>query len=620
MPGSDEAARGGVEIYSASPSFLISAGGMFLNSGYGNDAWHLKDVAIAQSTTLIPTLAEPKYHELIRFDPYPDMFRGQNVGVHLGFACGANLQIPDVWYHVTASAPQGPWTFLNLNADLGQLHAGEPDPDGEFAGEEALGPLGFYVAAYRTAPAPSSAPSGDHPPPESLGMLYAMEAGQAANPVMAFDAFVAATTSRNQLPLQLEYGHEYDFHTADDHTFTCRLAPTGTPYAAQVLRVDSVALPGDLSQGPLVGGRWMNAPGLHDGRVVVEAPDCEVALVLDSRDKQHPTRTDADLACAQVRVDRGRAIMALAETHRSRAGHAASPRDSLREDRAAKELLDSFAPPDPILADYRTLIARALHDLAVRLLAVGRTDDGIASARAALAAYRLAATSDGAPLAGIAGDLTELTRVFGSLGLSADSLDATELAVELLSRTVSGEDANAVDQQALADAQHTLALRLVETGQDEKAASTAEAAIHSYHVAAGLPDADLHGIVGQLTELGTEMSHHSLTAPAADAYLAGVNLWRSALPPDRSSVEQLTDFADALHNLTLRLAESARPAEATTAAEEAIRTYLQAGMLPGAMSDAIVAELLTLARELTAHELSAPAADAQAAAHTLQPA
>jgi photosystem II stability/assembly factor-like uncharacterized protein len=93
VPTSGEQAEGGVEIYYKSPSFLLTAGGMFLNSGYGHDEFtHYKQAAIAQSTTLLPTRADVKFADLIRFDPYPDKRRAVNTGVHLGFACGANLR------------------------------------------------------------------------------------------------------------------------------------------------------------------------------------------------------------------------------------------------------------------------------------------------------------------------------------------------------------------------------------------------------------------------------------------------------------------------------------------------------------------------------------------------
>jgi hypothetical protein len=108
-----ENAEGGLEIYFKSPSFLISAGGSFLNSGYGKDelgrpiknAW--EQTSRAQATTLIPTRAEVAFADLIRFEPWPDppeepsskpgepeRFHtlAVNTAVGPGIACGPNLR------------------------------------------------------------------------------------------------------------------------------------------------------------------------------------------------------------------------------------------------------------------------------------------------------------------------------------------------------------------------------------------------------------------------------------------------------------------------------------------------------------------------------------------------
>jgi hypothetical protein len=95
LPGTDDQADGGVEIYYKSPSFLLTAGGMFLNSGYGGDETpfsNFEQTAIAQATSLLPTRKYVKFADLIRFEPYPDERRAVNTAVHRGFACGANLR------------------------------------------------------------------------------------------------------------------------------------------------------------------------------------------------------------------------------------------------------------------------------------------------------------------------------------------------------------------------------------------------------------------------------------------------------------------------------------------------------------------------------------------------
>ncbi|MFD8220929.1 hypothetical protein ACFV2U_46535 [Streptomyces sp. NPDC059697] len=124
LPKSGETADAGIEIYYRSPSFMISAGGCFLNSGYGSDevefntgigfidkikkAWI--ETSRAQATTLIPTgVPALRFSDCIRFDPYPDpainpefkdaadnvlVFHttAVNMGVNRGIAAGGNLR------------------------------------------------------------------------------------------------------------------------------------------------------------------------------------------------------------------------------------------------------------------------------------------------------------------------------------------------------------------------------------------------------------------------------------------------------------------------------------------------------------------------------------------------
>jgi hypothetical protein len=129
LRGSTDIADGGLEIYYNSPSFLLSAGGMFLNSGYGHDEFDIgvqawEQTSRAQATTLIPTRADTKFADLIRFEPYPDPLvdpyaddpkdpdtlhaRAVNIGVHRGLAAGANLRPAEkktVLEHSTSSSP-----------------------------------------------------------------------------------------------------------------------------------------------------------------------------------------------------------------------------------------------------------------------------------------------------------------------------------------------------------------------------------------------------------------------------------------------------------------------------------------------------------------------------------
>ena len=142
---SPDVAESALEIYYRSPSFLISAGGMFLNSGYGNDeygqpikpAW--RDTARAQATTLIPARANVRFHDLLRFEPYPDRYVdpyakapdydddeaerwrtfGVNTGVAHGLAAGANLRPAE---KVTLTTTASSSTFPALAPHDGGLY------------------------------------------------------------------------------------------------------------------------------------------------------------------------------------------------------------------------------------------------------------------------------------------------------------------------------------------------------------------------------------------------------------------------------------------------------------------------------------------------------------------
>ena len=316
MPRSPENADGGVEIYFSSPSFLLSAGGMFLNSGYGRDEFEapglkaFAQAARAQAITLLPTRADLSFADAIRFDPFPDFrtppdpekpIKGQAVttGVHRGFACGANLRVPQRWLDVAGTAIDGPWIFLDLNRAV------------------TGGQLGFYVAAYHTPVRDlSEVPDIDPLLPaalqarlENLGCLYAIEADR-----MPFDTFKRLTLERNtHLPARFGYAETHDFHTADLHTFTFLLAPSVSvrdKYHARVRAMDGVAIPDHFGTLPLVDGEHLRSP--ERGVIEIHAPDCPTPLRLDARDSRHPQRSDDVAACPAPWRDRDEQVIGFA--------------------------------------------------------------------------------------------------------------------------------------------------------------------------------------------------------------------------------------------------------------------------------------------------------------------
>ncbi|MEV4067843.1 tetratricopeptide repeat protein, partial [Nonomuraea dietziae] len=321
LRGSVDIPEGGVEIYAHSPSFLLTAGGMFLNSGYGHDeieigsklAWAQN--ARAQAVTLLPARAmdvpgkphrDVTFVDLIRFEPAPDPWtppnkdkpiRGHavNTGVHHGFACGTNLAVPSKWLQLTGANWEGAWLFLDLNRDL---------PD--------YGPLGFYVAIYRTASITGALAGIDN-----FGLLYAMEAKAGAE-VMDFGTFKQRTLERNTgLPSQLKLGYHGTFNTADDHHFGFWLIPSENKYGGRIVSLNAGEVAGadpvdDLSALPLVGGRFLRSSDGHEGLIEIRSPDCDTPVILDFRNALAPEYGDNIAACPQPWFDRAKALFAFA--------------------------------------------------------------------------------------------------------------------------------------------------------------------------------------------------------------------------------------------------------------------------------------------------------------------
>jgi hypothetical protein len=354
---SPEPPVGGIEIYYSSPSFLLTAGGMFTNSGYGHDELvDFKNVGAVQSTTLLPTHADVLFEDVIRFDIYPDNRNATNYGVHLGFACGANLRGLDRWCQLTGTSTAGPWILLNLDAPL--------------PGYERLG---FFVAIYKT---PERYPESYVTVPENVGFLYAVEASS----MPSFDKFARLTVERNTgLPAQLAIGENYVFHAPDNHTFGFRLWPMGVPYLPIVHHLDDQVIMEDARQLPLVDadlrelpgsaiGGYLKSVGSHEGHFEIRHPRCAQPLVLDYRDPLDPHRTEDESACPAWLNDLAGAYLALATEEfaagdrTAAAGSTSSATDAYRRVAAAS--------PDTV-AYQRTLIW-ALQNLAARYSQLGQ--------------------------------------------------------------------------------------------------------------------------------------------------------------------------------------------------------------------------------------------------------
>jgi hypothetical protein len=111
----------GVEIYSSSPSYLISAGGIWFNRFDGatglNDGW-------ARPTTLMLTEDDSAdFSQWFRFEGRKLKRRQRNTCVFNNFACGLNFKIPA---NIPKSCVEnsGDWVFYNLAAPGCKLNRG----------------------------------------------------------------------------------------------------------------------------------------------------------------------------------------------------------------------------------------------------------------------------------------------------------------------------------------------------------------------------------------------------------------------------------------------------------------------------------------------------------------
>ncbi|MFA7754125.1 hypothetical protein V5F01_10780 [Streptomyces sp. NRRL B-2790] len=308
----DEDADGGVEIYSRFPSFLLTAGGMWLNSGYGKDEFtKYKQVAIAQSTTLLITRAfdvtgrpelDLEFSDLIRFGRWPGERWCNNTAVHRGFACGADLEIPDKWLDLTGAAWEDGWIFLNLNADL-----------------RDYGPLGVYVACYRTAPDPDQATELNvvfNVFPKNFGLLYAVEADTidpATHSPVPFEAFKSKVKDSNDFPDPLMWNEHYTFHTIDGPTYEFWLRPEANKWEPRIIKEDGVLLyPNGFGGLPLVSGPYLWSNG-HEGLIAFHHPGCDQGpldydILMDYSNPQFPSYADNFTACPKPWADRAQAL------------------------------------------------------------------------------------------------------------------------------------------------------------------------------------------------------------------------------------------------------------------------------------------------------------------------
>lgn len=236
-----------VEIYAASKSFLISAGGRFRSVfGWGTD----QNNAWAVSTTVIPANFGLLQSELFRFDGATAWENKNNLCVAPGFACGENPYIPSN-IPLSCTVSRGDWTFFDLT-------------------NCPAAPMGFYVAMLKSGLKPS------------LGMLEVRE------PTIAFADFVQRVLASNADLSLSSSPSAYRTSDGREIIFSPLVKKHGD---SQILSVDGVATATSTDAWPFLDGNAMSSRG--DGLIEIgRAGSADGHLTIDVREPLRPKRVE----------------------------------------------------------------------------------------------------------------------------------------------------------------------------------------------------------------------------------------------------------------------------------------------------------------------------------------
>lgn len=245
----------GMEAYVGTPAYLISAGGMWMESVHGYDEYTgYKDAGWAMPTTVMPTAAGLNRDDFVRIDGEMDEHSRTNTAVAPQFACGFNPRIPYSYAVNAHGGPalrrEGPWVFVD-----GANHLPRP--------------VDIHIAVYSAActtdacaQAASGKDPGEIPEWSRWGFFEVAEAGD-----RTFDQFVAMVLDRNG-------GRSFSSEGANEYTTVEGLTLGFTPNPAADKYGWGITLPGiptNIADWPLAAGDIMNSDG-HTGLVRIDNP------------------------------------------------------------------------------------------------------------------------------------------------------------------------------------------------------------------------------------------------------------------------------------------------------------------------------------------------------------
>jgi hypothetical protein len=620
-PNSEDNADGGVEVYHQSPSFLLNAGGAFLNSGYGHDAVDVvvdawAQTARAQAIVLLPTHFTPSFNDTIRFEPYPDPWdppdpdepvRGEavNMGVCNGFACGANLRVPQLYLDRAGALWDGNWLFLDLDRD-----------------QPPFGPFGFYVAIYAT---PMTPDADVDPPPENLAVLHAMEAdlSRFGGAHMSFEEFEHRTRARNaDLPQQFGYGAIHTFNTADDRTYRFWLQQTLEKYRARAIDVTANASPiFEYTGRPLADGPYLRAPNGHDGLIEIRHPGCEsIPLTLDYRNARKPSRVDNSTSCPRPHIDRAQAIIAYSHDLITKARAAPDPEhpvDPIVAMRYAVDAFRDYVPVAPARAEFGVAYAEALRIWVQFLQPIGAHDHVVELLREAVSALISASGGDGGDPVLAQVNFTAVAGELESLGLHDEAVNAQQALLDALTHYT--PPANEVDAHMLdvAEANHNLIVRLLNAQMTDRLHELSVAAVTAYQQYAAADGQQLATTVRDLRDLAKTLDGGHLVADAVLANQAAVDILAGHQTVELAPGDHVLDLAEARHNLLVRLIEDQRIPEGIALVDAILDDYRTAASTPNGNAGRIITDLDQLINALAVAHLDDQAQRAAAVRESL---
>jgi hypothetical protein len=274
----------GVEVYSSSSQFLITGGGIWMESVHGHDEFNkYADAGWALPTTLMPTAGGVDRAGFIRIDGAREDHNRVNTCVAPGFACGLNPFIPPTYFIASGSintrsgsspAPcsrkLGPWTFIDAS--------GRCNSDRRY---------GFYAAVY-------SSPCVTPACRIAAGSFGFFEAVPSEG--LDFDAFQKGVLMRNgSFNYKSEEVNEYVTVTGRRIRFIPN--PLANKYRWGIVSMGDPTFDAsdhsDLTKWPLAEGDIINSDG-HSGLVIIDNKFLNTKLVLDMRNPLDPHRTLID--------------------------------------------------------------------------------------------------------------------------------------------------------------------------------------------------------------------------------------------------------------------------------------------------------------------------------------